>query len=162
MRSGGGSDGEQPSSLSPDPGQVVAEAQAEMDRLVRLGNLQNDPIRHPIQALSVHLGAFHKLIEAARRPVGDNDIRRLTSPADARNRGPDSWWPVNRRTVLIAMGALMLTFLTGTGAGYWLRGAAAVLVGVHAGAERCEDRPDGSRLCWIPVYERLPATPSGH
>jgi hypothetical protein len=162
MRSGSGSDGDQPTSLAPDMERVVAEAQAEMDRLVRLGNLQNDPIRHPIQALSVHLGAFSKLIEAARRPVGDEDIRRLTSSAGAGDQTPDRWWRVNRRTMLIGVATLMMGFLAGTVTGYWLRGAVPVLVGVHAGAERCEDRPDGSRLCWIPVYERLPATPSEH
>jgi hypothetical protein len=31
-----------------------------------------------------------------------------------------------------------------------------VLAGVRAGAEKCEDRVDGSELCWIPVWERLP------
>jgi hypothetical protein len=150
VRSGAGSGGDQTSSLTPEMGRVVAEAQAEMDRLVRLGNLQNDPIRHPIQALSVHLGAFHKLIEAAKRPCTGDDIRRLTPSAGARNR----------RTALIAAGTLMLAFLAGTGAGYWLSGVVPVSAGVHAGAERCEDRTDGSRLCWIPVYERLPAVPT--
>jgi len=36
--------------------------------------------------------------------------------------------------------------------------ALRLLVGVHAGAEKCDDRPDGSRLCWIPVFERLPTS----
>lgn len=27
---------------------------------------------------------------------------------------------------------------------------------MQAGAEKCEDRPDGSRLYWIPALERLP------
>jgi hypothetical protein len=32
-----------------------------MERLVQLGELQNDPIRHPIRALSVHLDALLKV-----------------------------------------------------------------------------------------------------
>jgi hypothetical protein len=31
-----------------------------------------------------------------------------------------------------------------------------MLAGVRAGAEKCDDRADGSRLCWIPVFEKLP------
>jgi hypothetical protein len=151
MRSGG-ADGDPPSSPPPEIGQVVAEARAEMDRLVRLGNLQNDPIRHPIQALAVHLGAFQKLIEAAQRPASDEDTRRLA--ASAGSPPPPLRWSANR--MLIAAG---LALLAGTGAGYWLRGSVPVLVSVHTGMERCEDRPDGSRLCWIQVYERLPAKP---
>jgi hypothetical protein len=76
------------------------------------------------------------------------------------------------RTALQAMGwrNLLLATLAAVGlitaafaGGYWVRGPAPVLVGVHAGAERCEDRPDKSRLCWIPVWERLPpATGPAH
>jgi hypothetical protein len=60
------------------------------------------------------------------------------------------------RNVLIGAGLLVAAVLIGAGGGYWFRGEALVLVGVRAGAEHCEDRSGGSRLCWIPVFERLP------
>lgn len=52
---------------------------------------------------------------------------------------------------------LLVTLLVGAGGGYWIRGGEPVLVGARAEAEKCEDRPDGSRLCWIPVREMPPA-----
>ena len=58
--------------------------------------------------------------------------------------------------VLIGVAIVVLALLIGAGGGYWFRGAAPALVGVRAGADKCDDRPDGSRLCWIPVFERLP------
>jgi hypothetical protein len=51
----------------------------------------------------------------------------------------------------------LVTIISAFGGGYWYRGAVPLLVGVRAGTEKCEDRPDGSRLCWIPVFERLPS-----
>jgi hypothetical protein len=60
------------------------------------------------------------------------------------------------RNVLVGAALLVAAVLIGAGSGYWLRGEVPVLVGVRAGAEHCEDRSDGSRLCWIPVFERLP------
>jgi hypothetical protein len=60
------------------------------------------------------------------------------------------------RNVLIGAALLVAAVLVGAGGGYWFRGKAPVLVGVRAGAQHCEDRNDGSRLCWIPVFERLP------
>jgi hypothetical protein len=52
-----------------DMGEVVGAAKAEMDRLIQLGRLQGDPLRHPIEALAVHLDAMHKLqADAAALP----------------------------------------------------------------------------------------------
>jgi hypothetical protein len=44
-----------------DMAEVVSAAKAEMDRLIQLGRLQGDPLRHPIEALAVHLDAMHRL-----------------------------------------------------------------------------------------------------
>jgi hypothetical protein len=60
------------------------------------------------------------------------------------------------RNILLVAGMLVMALLIGGGVGYWLHGPAEVIVGVRAGPEKCDDRPDGSRLCWIPIYERMP------
>jgi hypothetical protein len=156
-------------------GQVIAEARAEIDRLVQLGELQDDPIRYPIQALSVHLDALFKVtlacsqtlanqieaaslrIETTRQPVREGELRRAVTAGISGHAG-DVVRMLNRRTALMGAGMLLVTLLAGAGAGYWYRGAVPVLVGLRAGSEKCEDRPDGSRLCWIPVWEKLPPT----
>src|ERR1700712_4204639 len=48
-------------------GAVITNARAEMQHLVQLGDLQGDPLRHPIQALSVHLGALHQFAVTSNR-----------------------------------------------------------------------------------------------
>ena len=118
MRSGGDPSSEAP--LPPEMDQVIAEARAEMDRLVELGGLQNDPLRHPIQALSVHLGALHTLtlnssrtlakqVEAARQSINDEDIRRLSQAAanGAERRAAEVARSANRRTVAIATASVL-------------------------------------------------------
>ena len=57
--------------------------------------------------------------------------------------------------VALAMGGL------GFAAGWFGRGDAPgnpTMAGITGGTSQCEDRPDGSRLCWIPVFERLART----
>lgn len=44
-----------------DMGTVVSAAQLEMERLIQLGGLLNDPLRHPIQALSIHLDVLSRV-----------------------------------------------------------------------------------------------------
>jgi hypothetical protein len=146
---------------------VVADAaKAELDRAVQLAGLQRDPLRHSFYALGVHLDAMHRIaaghIEAARRPINDDDLRRLTQ-----NAANGAWRMTaemidahNWRTVLLGVTIAIVTIVGAFGIGYWYRGAAPLLVGVRAGTEKCEDRPDGSRLCWIPVFERLPVVVS--
>jgi hypothetical protein len=60
--------------------------------------------------------------------------------------------------VLIAVCLLFAIAVGAAAFGYGLRGAVPQLVGVRAGAEQCRDQSDGARLCWIPVWERLPPT----
>jgi hypothetical protein len=62
------------------------------------------------------------------------------------------------RTILLAAGMLVVAFLIGAGSGYWFRGTAPFIIGVRAAPEKCTDRDDGSRVCYIPIYERLPRT----
>jgi hypothetical protein len=61
-----------------DMAQVIGTAKAEMDRLIQLGRLQSDPLRHPIEALAVHLDALHKMHgEVETLP---DDVRRTLAP----------------------------------------------------------------------------------
>jgi hypothetical protein len=157
--------------LAPEMGELIAAAREEMDRLIQMGDLQNDPIRHPIRALSVHLGALYKLtldssqtlarqIEEAH-PVTDDDLIRRAVAQGVSDWGSHAVRRMGWMNIVIGAGMLTAALLVGAGSGYWLHGAVPVLVGVHAGAERCEDRADGSRLCWIPVFERLPPAKGG-
>ena len=167
MRSGGDPSSEAP--LPPEMDQVIAEARAEMDRLVELGGLQNDPLRHPIQALSVHLGALHALtldssrtlakqIEAARQSINDEDIRRLSQAAanGAERRATEVARSANRRTVAIATASVLALMGASAVGGWWWRGAPP--------DPTCQDQPDGSRVCFVLIrplrqQEPPPSTP---
>ncbi len=158
-------------------GQVVAEARVEIARLVQMGALQDDPIRYPIQALSVHLEALYKvtltgsqtLAKQIQASVQSDDLAKPSVPDDDLRRAHVHGLPARAagivavpgtRNTLIGAGMLAAALLAGAAGGYWFRGAAPVVAGAHAGAVRCDDRPDGSRLCWIPVWERLPSAPA--
>jgi hypothetical protein len=165
-RSRSDSDGDPPASLSPDVRRVIADAQAEMDRLVRLGGLQNDPIRHPIQALSVHLGALHALmltnnqilakqIEAARQAVDDEDTRRrsLAAANGAERRAAELIRSTSWRTATVAT-VLILALMCASAAGGWMwRGA------VHNISRQEQAGGGGPRWIWVePEPERPPKT----
>jgi hypothetical protein len=153
--------------LDPELGKAIKDAQAEMERLIQLGELQNDPIRHPIQALSVHLDALLKLStahgQALTRQSGgaaftdqqiDDIGRRLLGSCQTWSRSlvrGALWksWSAIAATVLVAA-------VLGFGAGWSYRGDLPTIAGLSAGSNKCEDRPEGGRLCWIPVWERLP------
>ena len=147
-------------------GKVVADARLEITRLVQLGELQHDPIRHPIEALSVHLEALYKVASATvktlttqavvvSRPVDDDKLRHAVAQG-IHGHATGLIREFGLRTSLMFAGLLLAALLLGAGGGYVFRGSVPVLVGVKAGAEKCDDRADGSRLCWIPVFERLP------
>lgn len=56
------------------------------------------------------------------------------------------WTGFNQLAVAACVaGALLFGGLCVAG-GYWFRGAVPLLAGLRAGAQQCQDRPDGSRL----------------
>ena len=61
-------------------------------------------------------------------------------------------------TLVLFAVALLVGAISAAG-GWWSRGAVPVMVGMRAGADQCMNRSDGSRLCWIPIFER-PPTPT--
>ena len=66
------------------------------------------------------------------------------------------WAAFNRAGIAIGVGVALLFGLVCAAGGWFARGDVPALAGVHAGAERCQDQASGGRLCWIPVWERLP------
>jgi hypothetical protein len=159
-----------PVHLAASRGAVEADielALSELDRSVLEARIHDDPLRLPLSALASFLRAqrglyadsvvsMQRSIEAARQPVRDEDMR-LAVVQGISSHAVNAVRTMGWRNVLIGAAILVASIVAGVGGGYWLRGAVPVLVGVHAGAEKCDDRPDGSRLCWIPVFERLPA-----
>lgn len=117
--------------------QVIADAQTEINRLVQLGELQNDPIRYPIQALSVHLDALYKVthagsqmlakqlqtsarqIDPAGPSVRDEDLRRAVVEGVAAYAGGVGHW-LSLRNAVVGAVLLLAALLGGAGAGYWL------------------------------------------
>src|ERR1700759_3672361 len=149
----GGSGPEQPTDRDVELATIVEAAQAELDRAIQIGGLQNDPLRYTLRALSIHLAALQYVLLrfSARMDAAD---KRASTVQDSTAEKPR---PASRiKDALLTAGLLVVVLLIGAGAGYWFRGVAPALIGVPAGPEKCDDRPDGSRLCWIPMWERLP------
>jgi hypothetical protein len=122
------------------------------------------------QALSVHLGALHKLtlnscqmlgkqVEAARQSISDEDIRRLSQAAanGAERRAAELARSANWRTVTIATASVLALMCASAVGGWWWRGALPDLT--------CRDLPDGSRVCFVftrppTQQEAAPSTPA--
>jgi hypothetical protein len=98
--------------------------------------------------------ATDKLIQEGRKPWTRAEMRMLIEQLDETLL--HRWTQFNRVAIAIGVMVALAFGAACGGGGWWYRGAAPVLVGVRAGAEQCENRSDGSRLCWIPVFERLP------
>jgi hypothetical protein len=90
-----------PTALDPESvGEAIRHAQAELERSVQQANLSKDPLRLPLGALSVTLGALHQLFianveqsrsmaedlnrratEIARHPIDPKVLETLTTAA---------------------------------------------------------------------------------
>jgi hypothetical protein len=155
-----------------DMARVVADAQAEIARLVQLGELQNDPIRHPIQALSVHLDALYKVTQAGsqvlarqlqasprpvdprNQPLGKDELRRAVIQGVASYAG-EAVRALNWRSGLVGTGVVLAALLGGAVAGYAVHDSRQLVAGVSAGQTECQD-VNGGTLCRIPVWAKLP------
>lgn len=141
-------------------GKVIADAQAEINRLVQLGELQNDPIRYPIQALSVHLDALYKVTRASipalaqqlrasaqRDDPTKRDDELAVIPAFDAQAGKMRHRP-GVRTIIVGAGLLAAGVLAGAGAGYWFEGQnteAAGFVKVPAALGAALTGPDAAQ-----------------
>jgi hypothetical protein len=132
---------------TPELGVAVAAARAELERAVTLGGLQNDPLRHPLQALSLHLQTLHRLsvdvtsaldraAEEARRPIRQEEIRRVGQAAadGAAAFAKRLVWTETARLVLLAAGILAGTNAI-TGALCWWLGHRAETAVVQQAAD---------------------------
>ena len=147
---------------------AVSAAVEELERANQLAELQRDPLRHAFKAPATHLKALHRVltdatltigtqIEEAKRPVSDEDLRRLSKAAS------DGAWHVTAgmvrahlwRTILIAVAASLLPLIGAFGAGYWFRGDQQLVAGVSAGQQECHEQQGGT-ICFIPVWAKLP------
>ncbi|MGA3101247.1 MAG: hypothetical protein ABSD61_05245 [Terracidiphilus sp.] len=108
--------------------------------LIQLGEFQHDPIRHPIQALLVHLDALYKLsvessrtlaslVETSRNPFSDDDLRRLADIAfhQLDERFASRMVEFNKAAIVIAVVAALAAAAVGFGAGWFGRGAPPVV-----------------------------------
>jgi hypothetical protein len=138
-------------------GRAEAAQRALTEGIAKAG-LQRDPFRFPLEALALTVSLFPELVqhlEATRQPVQTEEMRKavVRGVSDCAN---DAVRALNVRNSLVGAGLLATALLVGAVGGYLFHGSAPVLVGVRAGAEQCQDRQDGSRMCWIPVFEKLP------
>jgi hypothetical protein len=154
--------------VAPETSSCIQAAQDTLELEAKRMAAVGDPMAQALAAQSVMLGAMHRLfidgtlqlahhIEDGKRPIHPDEMRRAVVQGIS-GYAAGAVQRLGVRNLLIGTGLLLATLLVGAGGGYWFRGAVPVLVGVNAGAEKCDDRADGSRLCWIPVWERLPPT----
>jgi hypothetical protein len=157
------------SAPAPELDQTIDAALAELDQSITEAKLHNDPLRLPLMALASFLRAQRQLhtnvvdtIEgaAARQSAVFTDKqvddvgRRLLGACQA-------WSKALVQSALVrswaGLGTIMLVVaVLGFGAGWFYRGPALIVAGITGGAPKCDDQADGGRLCWIPVWERLP------
>ena len=154
VRPGALVDGVAPGTLDPDEaGEAVRHAQAELERAVREGNLAKDPMRFPLGALAVTLGAQHQLhvanirqtrfvitgleqlVAAIKEPQQVLDPAALVRLEKAAATGADRRTAAlarahTLRTVLIAAGVLVGSIVAAGVVGYWW-GSASMAASVH-------------------------------
>ncbi len=163
----------EPTALDPEGiGEAIRYAQGELERSVQQANLTKDPLRLPLGALSVTLGAMHQLFtanveqsrsvaadldrraaEVARHPIDPAAIEALTKAAatGADRRAAAIAREHSRRTSLTIALAIVVPAALALMSGYvW--GHASAVRGVHeteAGLDAAfRDGPD-SAAGWL-------------
>jgi hypothetical protein len=106
----------------------VRAAQAELQFGIERAGLRDDPFRHPLQALSSMMGLFPDLVEdltaaidRARQPLDPAALVRLEQAAakGADRRAAELARAHNRRTLLLAVVAMIGTFVVAGAGGFW-------------------------------------------
>ena len=122
--------------------------------LQRAGIDQGKPLHAVLVTVFEAAQNTREAVQEGRKPWTSDETQALVTQLDRTLL--HRWTQFNRAGIAIGVVvALLFGALCGAG-GWWYRGAAPVLVGMRAGADKCDDRSNGSRLCWIPVFERLP------
>lgn len=139
-----------------------------MQALVRAAEVTGDPSAPVLQGLASVVDAMHVMTtdvrsqnEAARKAIPVEELRKAVARGISAHAVGIAR-SINR-TALITGITVSAVALAGTFcAGYVYHGNAVIVAGVRAGDDMCSDQPDGARLCYIPVYTRLPPARSGH
>ena len=169
-------DGLTAGSLGPDEaGEAVRHAQAELERAVREGNLAKDPMRLPLGALAVTLGAQHQLhlanvrqlraitsdvgqqlsaaLETAKLPVDPAAVERLETAAanGAAQRARELAWTHGWRTIVIAAAVLVGGIGAGAVGGVWADRHNQLATEAGIAAEASRNGPTGASqwLAWM-------------
>jgi hypothetical protein len=108
---------------------------------------------------ATHREEVTRIIQSVKLPAKEEELRRAVIGGIASYAQPIIQ-ATNRWTALVGALALTGTLAVGFGLGYAVRWRTApapppTVAGLTANTHKCEDREDGSRLCWIPVWERL-------
>jgi len=158
-------------SQGPSPGQAdgdfaarVRAAQADIAQGVERAGWRDDPLRHPMAALSTTIGVFPPLVErieaiaaGMKRPISDDELNRLqaTIIRGADRRAADLARAHNLRTLLIYGGAFVTAVVLAAGGGFWL-GQAAAADDIQQTDERLalafRDGPDAA-AGWVKLME---------
>jgi hypothetical protein len=118
--------------LASETGTAVRAAQQALDQEASKAEAVNDPTAPTLRALSLAVGACHKLyvdgslaigslIETARRPVAPDDMR-LAVARGIRASASGAVRALNIRNVLIASGVLVGSNVLTAGTVYWWAG----------------------------------------
>lgn len=157
--------------VAPEFEVAIEAAVAELDRSVMEAGLNDDPLRHPLAALALFLRAQRQLyvddkaareqqIAASRRPIGDEDMRRLTRAAanGAERRAAELARAANWRTQLLGGIAALVLIGGAFGAGWYWRATPA-----QAAVTNCvrAPQPAGGEAYSCLFWTRLPAGSSG-
>ena len=147
--------------IADEAGAAVRAAQDALNEQVRRGALTNDPLRHYLEAMSVALGAMHKMFvdgtltiaeaveEAKPQPV-DNDTLRTAVILGIKTHAGGILRTIKLTTYIAGAALLLGTFAAGYGIHWWMTPTVSY-AGIRQGPDVCESRPDG-QLCRIPVF----------
>lgn len=152
--------------LAPELEALISDTIEKLDAAEHEARLSDDPIRVHLAALKGFLRSLRRLfvdgalkvaqeVREAQRPVRDEDLLRAFRQSVVGIAG-DFIGQMRLQAYLAGAGLLLLAFLLGGVTGWVVKGPITVVAGLQAAAQQCQDYSDGSRLCRIPVWERLP------
>ena len=117
--------------IADEAGAAVRAAQDALNEQVRRGAVTNDPLRHYLEAMSVALGAMHKMFvdgtltiaaaveEAKPQPV-DNDTLRAAVTLGIRTQAGGILRTLKLATYIAGATLLLSTFAAGYGIHWWM------------------------------------------
>jgi hypothetical protein len=127
---------------------------------IRAQRSLRDETKADLNKAVTEIGRMIQEQPAAKSPLSADEFRRAIVQS-GQVWGPAAVRVLGWRNLLVGVGIAVALYGAGWGTGYWWRGYVPTVAGISAGKENCETKADGSRLCWIPVWEIAP-TPARH